>query len=148
MFSAQCTYASRLRSESGISSGANQSSTRPSLSYLEACLLGRTDSMDIAINTKYCNDSKPYAQRIKPAAIQHCVSTSSAFAADRRIGWFTNGLETRLNMQVRLPTRKFTNKRCRLWSTSKHRFRVHVIHFQSKKKVRAKGKFRSVRASP
>ncbi len=81
-------------------SGEYESSTRSSLSYLEACLLGRTKLMDIGDNTNDRQDSKQCNIKIKPAANQMGISTAFTLVGDRHIGWFTHGLETRMHPQV------------------------------------------------
>ncbi len=95
-----CTYASRLRSESGIGPEEHTNSTRSSLSYLEACLLGRTDFTSIAPCANTPNESTLWNHRINPELTQlYCYSTRD-FAEDGTAGWFTNGLETHVHLQV------------------------------------------------
>jgi hypothetical protein len=96
-----CTYASRLRSESGIGPGKHTNSTRSSLSYLEACLLGRTDFTSIAPCANIPNESTLWNHRINPELTQFYYYPTRDFAEDRPVGWFTNGLETHVHLQVR-----------------------------------------------
>jgi hypothetical protein len=89
-----CTYASRL----GISSRDRHNSDRSSLSYLEACLLGRTGMVDIVPYTNTQPESRPGNHRMKLAESKFFVPTS---AEDMKIDWSTNRLETQVHPQVR-----------------------------------------------
>jgi hypothetical protein len=96
-----CTYASRLQSESGITSGKHQTLTRSSLSYLDACLLGHNGVANIVPNTESQHYLKPYDHIIiKLDATHDFVSTLCGPEEDEKIGWPASGHATREHSQV------------------------------------------------
>jgi hypothetical protein len=104
-FISNCTYAERLQSESGGVSREYKSSTRSSLSYLEACILGCTDFMDIVPRTNTENESTLWNLRIKPATTENIYDSTCESAKEKSCFWLTNRLETRAHqVQSVFPT--------------------------------------------
>jgi hypothetical protein len=95
-----CTYASSLQSESEKLPKDYQTSKITSLSYLEACLVGCTDFVDVVPYVNTLNESTPWNYRMKPTAILDIIGMCDS-AEEQRVGWFTNGLETGVHLQVR-----------------------------------------------
>jgi hypothetical protein len=123
-----CTYASRLQSNSGGLSGGEQSPSRYSLSYLEACILGCTDFMDILPCINNPNESTPWSHRIKPEVSQNIFDAACDSAEDKRVCWFTNGLEHR---QVQSSFPADVTKSTQILTLAQNHSTSTFVHFKS-----------------